>query len=180
MPRQSDSSRKARPKTRASGTPRTKRSPEDVERALLRDSGANTRRLGSRLAQVDAQTGQEVVSHLGHEVGNTVMHRVLTHADAIPETDRTVTITFGAGVNPARFDPDMRQALETILRKAHLHSAVVIATGEKPGATTFDVAPSSIDDESAFVEAAEAAVGSLVEVFRRPPAYAGYHLELAH
>jgi hypothetical protein len=180
MPRQPDANRKSRAKPRASGTPRTRRTPEEVERALLRDSGSNAKRLGSRLAQVDAQTSQDVVSHLGHEVGNSVMHRVLTHAASVAAADRTVTITFGAGANSARFTPEMRQVLEAILRKAHLQAAVVIAIGEKPGASSFDIAPGSISDEAAFVEAAEAAVGSDIDGFRRPPAYAGYHFEIAH
>ena len=179
MPRQSDSARKPRAARKPSAS-RTRRAPEDVERALLKSGAANTERLRAGLANVGAQTGQDVVSHLGHEVGNTAMHRVLSHAAAVAQADVPIGITFGSGVNATQFDERMRRALESILRKAGLHDARVVGIGEKEGLCTFDVAPGSVADDAAFVSAAEAEVGRQVDRFLRPPRYAAYHFEIAH
>jgi len=178
VPRQKDPARKPHA-TRKPSTSRTRRTPEEVERALLKNSAAQPDRLRAGLANVSAQAGQDVVSHLGHEVGNTAMHRVLSHAAAVAQADVPISISFGSGVNATRFDERMRRALESILRRAGLHEARVVGIGGKQGLCTFDVAPGSVADDAAFVSAAEAEVGRDVDVFLRPPRYAAYHFEIA-
>jgi len=178
VPAQKDPARKPHA-ARKPASSRSRRAPEDVERALLKNSAASAERLRAGLANVSAQTGQDVVSHLGHEVGNTAMHRVLSHVAAVAQADVPISITFGSGVNATRFDERMRRALEAILRRAGLHEARVIGIGGKHGLCTFDVAPGSVADDAAFVSAAEAEVGRHVDAFLRPPRSAAYHFEIA-
>lgn len=180
MPRQSDPSRKPRPR-RAQGTVHPSRATNERQRSITQAVGADEERLYHALSKVDARTGAAVVSHLGQQVGNTALHRLLIHCTPM-RTDvvKSTRITFGSNASASDFTSSMRAALEAILRAAGAHSAEVVRIGRKQDVSFFDVAPGSVDRESALVSAAEAEVGNRLVCFLRPPQYPGYHFEIHH
>lgn len=183
MPRQPDSSRTPRPK-RTSATPHPSRASNERQRAVVQAVGTDEEKLHQALSKVDAQTGAAVVSHLGRQVGNSVLHRLLIHAKPVGvvevEAIRRISVTFGSGARATDFDSSMRAALEAIMRAAGAHSAQVVRVGLKQNASFFDVAVGSVDKQSALESAAAAEVGNRLVCFEGPPKYPAYHFEIHH
>jgi hypothetical protein len=148
---------------------------------LLQDVGADEERLRSALKKIDAHVGAEALSGLGQRIGNTAVHRVLTHAAAVDSKNAVISITFAGGANESALSEKSRKVLEAILRAANLDCAVVVRTGAADRSAkldVFEVAPSSVGDQAAFVRAAEAEVGNLVARFLMPPKAPAFHFEI--